>query len=316
MHLLTRLSLFNRWITFLLAIALVGASVWATLRIKQEMIPDIELGMTTIMTVYPGASPQTVMNEATTPVEKAILGMDGLQRTSSTSVQNLSFVIAEFDYGTNMDVVNENIREELEKIDLPEGVRGYIPAGESSNPIVYPLDISMIPIVMYSLSGEGLTPNELYNIASNEVVPALAEGNEDDYLVSIEGGQERVLVTPDAGKMNTNDVSMAQLLLALTGKQYQSENQVLDASIPGSTVRVTDLVTDVGGVTTGPAPGTAVTRTNGETSIIVFVTKLPEANTVEVADEVNAKVKECSPVHLKRTAPVSASSRCSTSRTT
>ena len=42
MHLLTRLSLINRWITFVLAVALVGVSVWATLRIKQEMIPDIE----------------------------------------------------------------------------------------------------------------------------------------------------------------------------------------------------------------------------------------------------------------------------------
>jgi HAE1 family hydrophobic/amphiphilic exporter-1 len=83
MHLLTRLSLINRWITFLLAIALVGVSVFATLRIKQEMIPNIELGMTTIMTVYPGASPQTVMDEATTPVEDAILGMDGLQRTTA-----------------------------------------------------------------------------------------------------------------------------------------------------------------------------------------------------------------------------------------
>lgn len=287
MHFLTRLSLINRWITFLLAIVLVGVSVWATLHIKQEMIPDIELGMTTIMTVYPGASPQTVMDQATGPVEEAVLGMDGLQRTSSTSVQHLSFVFAEFDYGTNMDKVNEDIRQRLAEIDLPEGVRGYIPAGESSNPIVYPLDISMIPIVVYSLSGEGMTPNQLYDIASNEVVPALAEGSQDDYLISIEGGQERVLVTPDAGDMNTRGLPMAILLAALNNKQLQSEDQVLDTSvIPGVQVR------DVATVAAGPAPGTAITRTNGETSVIIAITKLPEANTVEVANRVNAKVKE------------------------
>src|SRR5512136_1812108 len=127
MHLLTRLSLINRWITIVLATALVALSLWATFRMKQEMIPNIELGMTTIMTVYPGASPQTVMDEATTPVEEAILGMDGLNRTSSTSVQNMSFVIAEFDYGTDMKKVNESIGEKLEEINLPDAVRNYIP---------------------------------------------------------------------------------------------------------------------------------------------------------------------------------------------
>jgi HAE1 family hydrophobic/amphiphilic exporter-1 len=288
MHFLTRLSLYNRWITFLLAIALIGVSVWATLRIKQEMIPNIELGMTTIMTVYPGASPQTVMAEATTPVEEAILGMDGLKRTSSTSVQNMSFVIAEFDYGTNMDKVNKSIGEKLEEIDLPDAVRGYIPEGQTSNPIIYPLDISMIPIVAYSISSEGMTPNELYAIVSSQVVPVLSEDSTDEYYVSVEGGQEKVVVTPDAGRMNANGIPMSQLLLALKGNQYSSEDQVLDVPVGDSTVRVRDVAT----VATGAEPGTAITRTNGETSVIFYVTKLPKANTVEVAKKVNAKVQE------------------------
>jgi HAE1 family hydrophobic/amphiphilic exporter-1 len=287
MHLLTRLSLINRWVTIILAVALVGVSIWATLRIKREMIPDIELPMTTIMTVYPGASPQTVMDKATAPVEDAILDMDGLKRTSSTSVQSMSFVIAEFEYGTNMDEVNEGIERRLGDIDLPDAVREYIPEGQTSNPIVYPLDISMIPIVMYSISGEGMSPNELYSIASTEVVPALAEGSEDEYLVSVEGGQEKVVVTPIASQMNAKGIPMATLLSALSNKELQSEDEVLDTSV-ASGVKVEDVAT----VTTGPAPGTAVTRTNGETSVVVYVTKLPEANTVEVADDVNAKMKE------------------------
>jgi len=287
MHLLTRLSLINRWITLILAVALVGASVWATLRIKQEMIPDIELGMTTIMTVYPGASPQTVMDEATVPVEEAIKGMPGLKQTSSTSVQSMSFVIAEFEYGTNMDRVNESIGEKLKEIDLPDAVSDYIPEGQTSNPVIFPLDISMIPIVMYSISGEGMTPNQLYSIASSQVVPALSQGNEDEYLVSVEGGQEKVVVTPDAGEMNARGIPMDTLLSALKNKQLQTEDQVLDASVISGV-----QVGDVAAVTTGPAPGTAVSRTNGETSVVVFVTKLPEANTVEVAARVNAKIDE------------------------
>ena len=119
------------------------------------------------------------------------------------------------------------------------------------------------------------------------MVPALSEGNEDEYLVSVEGGQENVVVTPNAAKMNANGVPMAQLLLALEGKQYLSEDEVLDAPVASVAVR------DVASVAIGPASGTAVTRTNGETSIIVLRDqKLPEANTVEVAKVVNARMKE------------------------
>jgi HAE1 family hydrophobic/amphiphilic exporter-1 len=286
MHLLTRLSLINRWITVLLAIALIGVSLWATLRMKQEMIPDIEFPMTTVMTVYPGASPQTVLDEATVPVEQALKGMDGLKQTSSTSVQSMSVVMAEFEYGTNMDKVNERIEQKLKEIELPDAARGEIAEGQTS-PIVYPLNVSMIPIVMYSLSSEDLDPNELYSIVTSEVVPALSEGNEDKYLVSVEGGQDNVVVTPDAAKMNARNIPMAELLLALEGNQYLSEDEVLDAPV-ASSVRVRDVAS----VATGPAPQTAVTRTNGETSIIVLVQKLPEANTVDVAKVVNTRMKE------------------------
>ncbi len=291
MHLLTRVSLINRWITILFAVALVAVSVWATLQIKQEMIPDIELPMTTIRTVYFGASPQTVMDEVTAPVEGAILGMDGLRRTSSTSVQNMSFVIAEFEYGTDMDEVNKEIGEKLADpslVNLPSDVREYVPEGQSRNPEIYPLDISMIPIVAYSISSEGMTPNELYSTVSTKVVPPLTEDNQGKYLVSVEGTQEKVIVTPDAAKMNANGIPMAQLMLTLSGNQYSSENQILDVPLAGSTIQVRDVAS----VSTGPAPGTAITRTNGETSVIIYVTKLPSANTVEVSDEVNTKIEE------------------------
>ncbi len=289
MHLLTRLSLVNRWITVLVALALVGVSIWATLRIKQEMIPDIEFPMTTIMTVYPGASPEAVMDEATVPVEAAVRGMAGLKATSSTSVQNMSFVMAEFEYGTDMDRVNEDIREAMAVIDFPSAISQFIPEGQDSNPFVYPLDISMIPIVAYSISSEGMTPNQLYAIASGQVTPGLAPDDTEKpgYFTSAEGGQENVLVTPIAASMNSRGVPMAALLSALSSGPLHSEEQVLDTPVaPGVLVR------DVAAVALGPASGTAVTRTNAETSIIIYATKYPEANTVEVADEVHAKIEQ------------------------
>ena len=78
------------------------------------------------------------------------------------------------------------------------------------------------------------------------------------------------MVTPIAGQMNAKGLPMAALLSALSNTQLQAEDDVLDASVT-SGVKVRDVAT----VSTGPAPGTAVTRTNGETSVVVYVTKLP-----------------------------------------
>ena len=66
---ITRLALKKRWATVLVAALVAGASVWATLDLKMELIPDIDLPMTTVITIYPQAQAEEVMAEVTVPVE-------------------------------------------------------------------------------------------------------------------------------------------------------------------------------------------------------------------------------------------------------
>ena len=285
MHLLTRVSIYQRWLTLLIAAVLIGVSIYATLRLKQEMIPDIELPMTTVIAVYPGASPDEVMNEVTAPIEEVISETRGLKMITSTSLENMAVVYAEYDYGTDMDEVNHAIERGLDTVAFPPGVPSVVPQTGDKNPQVFPLNMSMIPVVVFTLSGD-LEPNELNEIASTVIIPEL-EGLKGVFSVSTEGGEEKVLINPDVGEMNARQISVSQILAAASANQYGSLEEIENTHLTSTTV-----LGDVADVGVGPAPGTAITRTNGQNSVGIVVTKDPDANTVSVANAVTAKADD------------------------
>ena len=285
MHWLTRISLYRRWLTFLIVALIIGGGIYATLQLKIEMIPDIEIPMTTVVTIYPGASSEEVMNEVTVPVESAIVGIPGLNRISSTSRENMSFVFAEFEYGTKMKEVNKTIQRGLDSLTFPAGVPRVVPQSGDKNPNLIPLNVSMVPLVTFSLSGD-MEPTELREIATAKIVPEL-KGVDGVFSVSVDGGEEKVLVSPDAEEINAHQISMAQIVAVLSSGQYGSL-----ADVGNTAINTTTLVKDVATVSVGPAPGTAITRTNGQNSVGITVMKYPEANTVSAANAVVSKAEQ------------------------
>ncbi|MFC2012497.1 efflux RND transporter permease subunit, partial [Chloroflexota bacterium] len=120
---ITRIALKKRWLTILIAALVAGASIWSTLSLKMELFPNIELPMTTVVTLYPQASAEEVMDEVTIPVEDVIADIKGLEDIISTSAESNSVVFAQFKYGTDMDEVNGVIAERLATLELPQQVR-------------------------------------------------------------------------------------------------------------------------------------------------------------------------------------------------
>jgi HAE1 family hydrophobic/amphiphilic exporter-1 len=286
---LTKIALKKRWLTILVAALVAGASIWATLTLKMELIPDIEFPMTTVITVYPQAQPEEVMSEVTVPVEGAIAGISGLKHITSTSTEGSSFVFAQFEYGTDMDKVNDIIAQSLSELDLPSEVRSLPETMPElgDNPRLFPIDINMMPVAILSLSGD-VPAEELQQIAVEQVMPRL-EAIDGVYSVAVEGGAgDKILIDPAPEKMSQAGISLAQLIGALAVQQYDSLSDIEDAFLNTEGLRLKD----VAGVSLGPAPGTAISRTNGETSININVTKDAQANTVTTANGVLSEVKE------------------------
>jgi len=286
---LTKIALKKRWVTYLLAALVTGAAIWGTLTLKMELIPDIELPVTSVVTVYPQAKPEEVMDKVTVPVEGAISNIGGLKHIISTSSEGSSFTFAQFEYGTDMDKVNSTIKQNLSELNLPSEVRD-LPATMpqiKENPRLYAIDINMMPVVMLSLSGD-LPPHELQEIALTKIVPYL-ETIEGVYHVGVEGGsKEKVLIDLNPEKMNRFGISSSQVAGILAAQEYNSLSEIENAALGVDGV----ALKDVARVDLSPPPGTAISRTNGKPSVSVMVTKEAEANTVSVANAVIDEVEK------------------------
>ena len=288
---LTQLALRNRLVTLVIVILIAGASIWAVLGLKMELIPNIQFPYTTVITVYPQASPDQVASNVTTPIEKLIWSQwegKGLKHLTSTSADSISIVFGEFEFGTNMDKVTSTIHEGISKLSLPPEVASFAQSNPDigENPRIIPINVSIIPLVVLSLSGN-LPPDQLKLVADTQIVPAL-QGVKGVLSVDTEGGnKEQVIIAPDPAKMNEYGISMSQIV-GLLAPQYTSLSQIKNTPMGTDGVVLQDIAT----VGQGPAPGTVVTRTNGEPSVTITVMKQADANTVDVANAVLAKAKE------------------------
>jgi len=113
---ITKWVLNRRLFTIIMALVIAGISVWAFFGLKVELIPDISFPYTTVVTIYPQANPDTVVNEVTAPIEKVVWDEwsgKGLKHVISTSSAGLSVVMAEFEYGTDMELVTDSLNESI-----------------------------------------------------------------------------------------------------------------------------------------------------------------------------------------------------------
>jgi HAE1 family hydrophobic/amphiphilic exporter-1 len=188
---LTKIALKKRWLTFLVIITVTGVSIWSTLALQMEMIPNIEFPMTSIITVYPQEKPETIMNAVTVKVESAVSGVDRLDQLISTASEGSTFTFAVFEYGTDMKKANDTIRHNLDELALPPEVRNLpstIPQLDE-NPRLFAIDINVMPVVVVSLTGD-ILPAKLEEIANTEIIPEI-ENIEGVYHVGVDGAAIR-----------------------------------------------------------------------------------------------------------------------------
>ncbi len=284
---LTRIAMKKRWLTFLIVIIVTAISVLTTINMKMELIPDIEIPATSVVAVYPQAKATDVMNEVAIPIEEVISEIEGLKQLSSTCSEGTSFTFAFFDYGTDMEKVNDIIRQKLSEIDLPEAVRNLPQQMPQlgANPQLYAIDLNIMPVVMFGLSGD-MPSEQLNEIATTKFLPAL-QAVDGVYQVGIdEIGADQVLVSLDIEKINEYGISMSQVAGVMAMGDFSSLDQIKNTPLNSEGITIGDIAE----LEIGKAPGTAITRTNGSSSIGISITKASYANTVSVANDVIEEV--------------------------
>lgn len=171
-----------------IAIVLSGLAVIMVL--PQELFPSVTFPQLTIVTPYANAAPEEIENLVTKLVEESIATVKNIKSIRSFSREGISLVIAEFNWGTDMNFASLNLRE---KIDM---IKERLPR-DAEEPLVLKFNPFTKPIMIYSLVSKGdpkdpatFKMHELLKIAKTRIkdklekVPGVAS-------VSISGGQER-----------------------------------------------------------------------------------------------------------------------------
>ena len=290
---LTKLAVRSRIVTILLALVISAVSVWAFLGLKVELIPDISFPYTTIVTIYPQATPDQVLDEVTVPIEKYISDKwsdKELKHITSTSSSGMSVIMAEFEYGMDMDAITTTINQDIGSLGLPDIV-AELPGmmeGLQSNPQIIPINMNVMPIMTLSLSGD-MSPEQLKQVALTQIVPQLS--SIDGVLrVDTEGGEkDEIVISPNPDAMNQYGISLARIYTML-GDDYTSLQGISSAPMGEDGAVLADIAT----ISKSPPPLTAITRVNGQPSVALQVTKTDSANTVDVSDAVNERLEDIS----------------------
>ena len=305
MTLLTDFSLRHRVLT-LLAVALITfASVYATFKLNKELTPDIQVPQITVVTVYLGVSPEDMVTHVTMPIENALSDLSGLKHLLSTSTENVSSVTAEFEIGTDIDGAESAISRSLSRLQLP---------ARAQPPQIVRYGTEMFPVVALSLVGN-LELKELSQIADDQVIPNLADLDGVSSIYTEGVVKTKLIIEPNLEQLREYGISVSQIAAILgannlsipageiemdhqlipvrTLHEYKSLEEIED-TIVGASLSPMKIVRlkDVGNVSLSVGPETAITRTNGKSSIAIMAFKDTNANTVAVANRIMDEVAQ------------------------
>ncbi len=189
-----------------LGVVLLGLIAWT--RLPQELFPPITYPQLTIVTHYKDAAPEEIELLVTKPIEEVAGTVSGLRRISSISKEELSLVIAEFNWDTNMDFAGLGVRE---KIDL---IKEKLPRG-SEEPVVIKYNPFELPVLVLNLTGD-VSPHELLTLARKQLKNEI-EKVEGVAAVNISGGLEReILVEVDQGRLQAANMPISHVVDGLS----------------------------------------------------------------------------------------------------
>jgi multidrug efflux pump subunit AcrB len=298
----------NKLAVWLLTIIITVSGIYSGTKMNMETIPDISIPYLMVMDVYPGATPEQVMEDVSKPLEKAIENLKGVKSVYSNSNANMASLQVEYEYGEDMDEANRALKSALEAVKLPENAQ---------EPIITAISMNMMPVAALSISSTTEDIVELTSTVEDIILPKI-EKLDGVASATITGQHiEEVQLTYNEAKMaeyGLKEDTVKQMIqasdLAVSLGLYEFEAGEQAVAIDGKFMTADELKEMLIPVTPSanqPLPFVklsdiaeievvgkvqSISRTNGENAIAIQIVKGQEANTVDVVNSVKELIKE------------------------
>jgi len=291
--------------TVMCYLAVIVIGLVSLQRLPIDLFPEVDPPMISVLTAYPGASAQDVEMNVSKQIESGLGSISNLKKIYSTSIDNLSVVTLEFEYGSNLDEASNDIRSALEftKSNLPDDVE---------EPTVYKFSSNMMPVLFLSVQAQESYLG-LNKLIEDKIADPLKRVNGVGTVLISGGPVRQILVHVDPQKLEAYNISISQIAQLL-----QAEN----VNIPGGSLKMGDVeynlrvpaefsnADEIKNVVVSAQGGKAVylkdiavvkdslkdrsieVRMNGGQGLQLIIQKQSGANTVDVARDVLAKIDE------------------------
>ena len=296
MHLFSVFSLRNRALIALITIVIGIFGGLALTSFKQELIPSLSLPSVFIVTSYPGASPDVVNTDVSTPIESALQGIENLDSTTATSNTSASTVTASFAYGTDIATSEQRVQLALDRIKtrLPSNV----------TPQVITFSLSDFPVIQLAVTSD-MDANTLASKLSTLTVTNLKQLKGVSDVSLLGAASQRVTITPDASKLTADGLSIQSIKTALaangtllasgsitedsktltvqSGSRIATTDEIAALPLLGARALTPPSIADVATVAVVNDPTSGYSSVNGKPAVTLNITKSAGGNTVTVS---------------------------------
>ncbi len=295
----------NRVSVMVLAVIILILGVYCYNEIPREDEPDITIPYVFISTPYEGVSSADIETAITIPIEKKLKGLDRVKSVKSVSAEGVSNINIEFIPGTDIDSVLQKVRDKVDE------AKRDLPGDLEDDPSVFEVNLSELPIIVYSLSGTGGMV-VLKKIADDlkddiEALPGVLE-------VVVSGGRDReILVEVDPDKMAFYRIPITAFQQVVKGENINTSGGAITLGdgryqlrVPGEFVNpdeIFDLVVgnfggrpvylkDLAQVVDGFKDEESRSRLDGREAVNISVKKRTGENIIQIVDAIDRLIEE------------------------
>ena len=285
--------------TILVFVAVVIIGLFSLLKLPIDLYPDIDTNTIMVMTTYSGASSQDIEQNVTRPLENTLNSVEHLKHITSNSKENISIITLEFEYGYDIDVLTNSVRDKLDMVSsmLPD---------DAETPIIFKFSTDMIPIVLLSAQANESLPG-LYKILDENVANTLARVDGVG-TVSISGAPKREIhIYLDPARLEAYDLtaeSVIQLVAAenknVPGGTFDMGSDTYSLRVQGEFKDPTEMrnlvvgskdgavvrLSDVARIDDSVEERAQETYNNGQRGAMIIVQKQSGANSVEISNKI------------------------------
>lgn len=285
--------------TTLCFVTVIILGLFSLAKLPIDLYPDIDTNMIMVVAIYPGASAEDIEQNVTKPLENTLNSVEHLKHITSNSRENTAVITLEFEYGYDIDVLTNDVRDKLDmvKSSLPD---------DCENPIIFKFSTDMIPICLLSVEAQESMAG-LYKILDDQVANPLAR-IDGVGSVSISGAPKREIhVYCDPNRLESYNLSVETIAAIIGAENRNIPGGAFDIGSNTYSLRVQGefddtsqmenipvgnyggkvvYLKDVARVDDSLEERTQQTYIGGKEGAIIVIQKQSGANSVQISDKV------------------------------